>query len=205
MIRTQFYGCRQKPDEPVRSFVLRLRELHGRLQQHDPEEAPTDTHLKEQFLLGLEEGPSTQALRRYAHQHPDGTFHELQQEALLLEEDRCGHRWSEVTCTAVGGSNNLRSHPQKADWKTELKQEIMSELKDQLKDWTQELLRELKPGSVPHQTDYRPRHEPGYRRESSTTSNTWSADGKPISRRCRQVGHIARFCRERSQPTLPLN
>lgn len=204
VIRTQFYGCRQKPDESVQSFVLRLRELHSRLQQHDPEEAPTNTHLKEQFLLGLEEGPLTQALRRYARQHPEGTFHDLQQEALLLEEDRCGHRWSEVTCTAVGGPTSLRSHPQK-DWRAEFKQEIMSELKDQLKGWTQELLQELKPGGSHHQTDYKPRQETGYRRESPATSHMWSADGKPICRRCRQVGHIARFCRERSQTAQPLN
>ncbi|RVE73956.1 hypothetical protein OJAV_G00036180 [Oryzias javanicus] len=93
--RTQFYGCRQKPDEPVQAFILRLRELHYRLQQHHPDGAPTDQHLKEQFLLGLEEGPLTRALRGYARRHPDGTFEALQQEACLLEEE--GHRstWPE--------------------------------------------------------------------------------------------------------------
>lgn len=132
MVRTHFYGCRPKPDKSVQSYVLRLRELHGRLRQLDPDGAPTNEHLKVQFLLGLEEGPLTQALRRHARQHPDGTFDTLQQEAPLLEGDGCGHKWPEVTCTAVGGTNNLHSHLQKADWKLEFKQEIMTELKDQL-------------------------------------------------------------------------
>lgn len=57
------------------------------MQQLDPDGAPTDDHLKEQFLLALEEGPLTQPLRRYARQHPDGTLDALRQEALLLEEN----------------------------------------------------------------------------------------------------------------------
>lgn len=65
--------------------------------------------MKEQFLLGLEEGPLTQSLRRYARQHPDGTFDALQQEAVLLEQDRFGLRWLEVTCTAVGAPIHRRS------------------------------------------------------------------------------------------------
>ncbi|KAL7396029.1 hypothetical protein ABVT39_027495 [Epinephelus coioides] len=160
MVRAQFYGCRQKPDELVQSYVLRLRKLHCRLQQLDPDRAPTNGHLKEQFLLGLEEGPSTQTLRRHAHQHPDGTFDALRQEALLLEDDGCGHKWPEVICTAVGGANNPHSHSQKTDWKAELKQEILTELKDQLKDWTQDLLQELRPRSQPRQTSYTQQREP---------------------------------------------
>lgn len=53
MVGTQFYGCRQKPDEPVQSYVLRLKEFHCRLKQLDPDGAPTNDHLKKQFLLGL--------------------------------------------------------------------------------------------------------------------------------------------------------
>lgn len=86
-------GGPQKPNEPVQSYVLRLRELHCRLQQLDPDGAPTDNHLTEQFLLRLWEGPLTQALKRYARQHPDGTFSGLRQEALLLEEYGCRHKW----------------------------------------------------------------------------------------------------------------
>lgn len=204
IVRAQFYGCRQKPDESVQSYVLRLRELNYKLQQSDPDGAPTDVHLKEQFLLGLEEGPLTQTLRRYARQHPDGTFNALRQEALLLEEDGCGHKRPEVICTAVGGANNPHSRPQETDWKTELKKEIMMELKDQLKDWTQELVRELRPRSPQRQTSYTQRREPE-RHRVPASSNSWSADGKPICRRCQQVGHIARFCRDSNQSTSPLN
>lgn len=32
VVRTHVYGCQQKPDEPVQSYVLMLKELHYRLQ-----------------------------------------------------------------------------------------------------------------------------------------------------------------------------
>lgn len=204
-LRAQFYGCRQKPDESARFYILRLRELHCGLQQHNEDEAPTDEHLKEQFLLGLEEGPLTQTLRRYARQHPDDTFDALQQEAILLEEDGCGRKWQEASCTAVGGANNLSSRTQKTDWKVELKQEIMSELKDQLKEWTQELIREFRPMGPVGQSSHPPRPEPARHRVAPASSNMWAADGKPICRRCHEIGHIARFCKNPSQATPPLN
>eukprot|EP00064_Thunnus_orientalis_P021744 superscaffoldBa00006815_g21912 len=66
------------------------------LQQHDPEEAPTDSHLWDQFLLGLEEGSLLQTLKRFVHQDPEVTFTAVQQEALLLEKDQHGQRWPEL-------------------------------------------------------------------------------------------------------------
>ncbi|XP_029917855.1 uncharacterized protein LOC115366482 [Myripristis murdjan] len=202
LVRSQFFNCQQNPEEPVQSYILRLRELHRRLQQHDPDEAPTDDHLKEQFLLGLEEGSLLQALRRHARQNPNGTFDALQQEARLLEEDQRGHR-TEVTCMAVGGTNSYKSRSQNVDWKQELKQEIMTELKDQLRDWTQELIRELKPRSPPQGAAYQGQPERVY--VPAPTSNSWDTDGKPICRRCKKSGHIARFCKNRSVPTPALN
>lgn len=98
-------------DEPVQSYVLRLRELHSKLQRHAPDEAPTDEHLKEQLLFGLEEGSLLLALRRHARQNPQRTFDALQQEARLLEADQQGYKRTEVTCTAVGGTNH-RHRPQ---------------------------------------------------------------------------------------------
>lgn len=124
-------------DEPVQSYVLRLRELHSKLQRHTPDEAPTDEHLKEQLLFGLEDCPLLQALRRHARQNPQCTFDAIQQRGWLLEEDQQGYRRTEVTCTAVGGTNH-RHRPQDVNWKQLLKQEIVTDLKDQLKDLTQE-------------------------------------------------------------------
>ena len=63
MLRSQFYSCTQKPDELVENYTLRLQELHCRLLQLDPDGAPTDIQLREQFLLGLEDGPLLQTLK----------------------------------------------------------------------------------------------------------------------------------------------
>lgn len=122
--------------------------------------SPTNDHVKEQFLLRLEEGPLTQVLRRHVRRHLDETF-----DALPTGGPTTGRGWMWTQMAggnlhSCGGVNNLHSHPQKAGWKAELKQEIMMELKDQLKDWTQELLRELKPRNPPRQSGYNQQREP---------------------------------------------
>lgn len=118
--RAQFFGCVQRSDEPVQAYLLRLKELYCKLRQLNPDEAPTDSHLKDQFLLGLEGGPLLQALKMFARRNPDATFAQIQQEALLLEGEQQGTKWPEVVCAAVGGSNYSRSRSQ-TDWKQELK------------------------------------------------------------------------------------
>lgn len=40
VLRSQFFSCVQRLDETVPSYILRLQELHRRLQQHDPDSAP---------------------------------------------------------------------------------------------------------------------------------------------------------------------
>lgn len=42
VLRSQFFSCIQKQNESVKSFTLRLRELHCRLQQRNPNQAPTE-------------------------------------------------------------------------------------------------------------------------------------------------------------------
>lgn len=111
MRRAQFFGCVQRSDESVQAYLLRLKELYSKLRQHDPDEAPTDSHVKDQFLLGLVGGPLLQALKMFARHNPDATFAQIQQEALLLEVEQQGTKWPEVVCAAVGESN-YRSHSQ---------------------------------------------------------------------------------------------
>lgn len=94
----------------MQSYVLHLKELYCRLQKHNAEEAPTDNHLWDQFLLGLEEGALLQVLKRFVCQDPEVMFMAVQQEALLPE----------VTCAMVGVSNGVRSCPQFTAWKQEL-------------------------------------------------------------------------------------
>lgn len=157
---------------------------------------PTDQHLKEQLLFGLEESPLLQGLRRHARQNPQCTFDTLQREAQLLEDT--GYRRTEVT---VGGTYNSRHCSQDVNWKRALKQEIVTELKDQLKDLTQELLRELRcrspPGGATSQLQHT--HVP------VSSPNVWDSDGKPICGCCKRSGHIARYCKNRSKSSSALN
>ncbi|MEQ2275558.1 hypothetical protein XENORESO_005349 [Xenotaenia resolanae] len=60
---------------------------------------PLGTHLRDQFLLGQEDGAILQMLKRVVRLDPDATFSAVQQEALLLEGEQ-SPRWPEVTCAA---------------------------------------------------------------------------------------------------------
>lgn len=76
---------------------------------------PFDAALRDQLLLGLQEGSLAQALKVYARRNPDETFAAIQQEALLLDSE-CGNPKPEVTCASV--SNPCVSAPsQDASWK----------------------------------------------------------------------------------------
>ncbi|XP_025756395.1 uncharacterized protein LOC112842954 [Oreochromis niloticus] len=101
VLRSQFFSCIQKPNESVKSFTLRLRELYCRLQQRNPNQAPTEKCLQEQMLLGLREGPLSQTLRAYVRHHPEEDFATVHREALLLEEEQLGHQGLQTTCLAV--------------------------------------------------------------------------------------------------------
>ncbi|KAM9757963.1 uncharacterized protein ACNS7B_005082 [Menidia menidia] len=179
-LRSQFFGCVQKPGESVQAYGLRLRELYRKLQKHDETEAPTDTHLRDQFLLGLEDGAMLQMLKRVVRLDPDVTFSAVQQEALLLEEEQ-SPKWPEVTCAAVRDPNTVRFHQQSDLWKQELKRELMEEVKAQMKDLARELTKDQRlMGSV--QTSVRPRtsspHPRGKRHQDRHTSYRWDEDAQ---------------------------
>ncbi|KAJ8353908.1 hypothetical protein SKAU_G00214750 [Synaphobranchus kaupii] len=60
-----FFQCRQRPGEPLVDYQLNLCELHSRWQEPSGE-AGDDTLLRDQFLLGLDDGPVKQELQRQA-------------------------------------------------------------------------------------------------------------------------------------------
>lgn len=57
VLRSQFYGCRQRSGEPFNLFVLCLKKLYCKLQRRDPTETSSEELLKEQLFLGMEDGP----------------------------------------------------------------------------------------------------------------------------------------------------
>ncbi|CAK6977740.1 uncharacterized protein LOC127366611 isoform X2 [Scomber scombrus] len=119
----------------------KFRELYYRLQRHDPDNAPSDADLRDQLLLGLQEGSLAQALKVYVCRNPDETFAGIRQEALLLASD-WGNPKPEVTCASVSNPS-LSASTQDASWKETLKREIMEDVRLQMSGLTQELLREI--------------------------------------------------------------
>ena len=201
-MRVEFYSCIQRPEESVSSYILRLRELFCRLRRGDPTAAPSDATLRDQFLMGLVDGPLSQALRVYARRHPDQDFTALRQEALLLDTEHGGMRDTEIACHAI---NPSIPKPQTIDWRQELKREILDDVKAQMHGFTKELMNEIRQ-LLPPAAAARPRSPPPpdqrYRRRYVPQQNEWDETGRPICRQCKKSGHIARFCRENQ---LPLN
>lgn len=204
VLRSQFFSCIQKQNESVKSFTLRLRELHCRLQQRNPNQAPTEKCLQEQMLLGLREGPLSQTLRAYVRHHPEEDFATVHREALLLEEEQLGHQGLQTTCLAVGESRCVKP-PYEPDWKETFKKEIMEDVKGQMRDLVKDVVNEIKPllpqqspaGSAFNKSRFKPKRS-GY-------ANNWTREGEPICHRCKQAGHIARFCPSTLDQQPPLN
>lgn len=140
VLRSRYFSCMQRPEETSPAYILRLGELFSRVQRGDPKDAPSEMALRDQLLLGLQEGPLAQALKVYVHRDPDQGFAAIKDEALLLDA-KCGSLQPEVTGTSINGS---RFWPlQDGDWKETLKREILEDVKVQITGLTQELLKEL--------------------------------------------------------------
>lgn len=61
-LRAMFYDCRQRPDESVRTYALRLRELgHRLLSKESQDRCHAELHMRDQFVLGLKEGGTCDA------------------------------------------------------------------------------------------------------------------------------------------------
>lgn len=206
-LRAHFYNCYQKPRETVKAYLLRLRGLYCRLQRRSPDDAPTENNLREQFLLGLEDGALAQDLKTYARRNPGRSFDDLRQEAMLLDDEHGGERLTGVECSAVREAQAAKPLTSERDWKRAFKDEIMAEVAGQMKGLTQEIVRELRPLLEPRQPNH-PIYAPpvgGRRRATSDCSNRWDTEGRPICRRCKQPGHVARFCRATSETRPALN
>lgn len=204
VLRSQFFSCNQKPDEAVQTFILRLRELYCRLKRQDRENSPSESALRDQLLLGLREGPLAQALKVYARRNPELDFAELRQEAVLLESEY-GQAQSEVICSSINKQYSSPRPAQEPNWKEQLKREIMEDVKVQMKGITQEIVAELKPllqTTSPQQSSPNLAWNRPY---TPRSNNDRDAQGRPICRRCKKAGHIARYCRGFTTPEQALN
>lgn len=204
VLRSKFFSCSQGTDEPVQSFILRLRELYSKLHRQDPDSAPSEGALRDQFLLGLCDGPLAQALKVYARRHPDLEFADLREEALQLNTEY-GHQRPEVTCSVINKQYSSPKLSQDTHWKEQLKQEILEDVKLQMKGLTQDIVAELKPLLQPASPQPSSPNPTWNRRYSPRPYNDRDEQGRPICHRCRKAGHIARYCRGPATPEPALN
>lgn len=212
-LRTQFFNCKQESNEPLRAFSLRLRELFSRLRCRDPtglEQA--DLLLRDQFIMGLQEGVLRQELRRQVRRDERMSFDEVKREALFHESEQEGERWIPPACLAVEKPSPTRP-PAQFDWKQEFKRELLQEVQGQISELTQTLLSELRgeaqrPKQLPL-TDHARDTSAGRPRGGLTnqngfpvrSGNKWDMQGRPICNACGAAGHISRYCRQNASET----
>ncbi len=116
VLRTQFFNCKQGPRQTLRAFALRLREQFTRLKRRrDHGLGGEETLLRDQFLLGLREGPVRQSLRVQLRRDPELTFEDLRREALALELDHAETADPSVCMAASGTSSSTSSVRLEAD------------------------------------------------------------------------------------------
>lgn len=193
-LRAQFFNCKQEPRQSLRSFALHLRELFCRLKSRDEtglEEG--DILLRDQFILGLRDGPVRQELRKQVRRTPTLTFEVVKAEALALEHE-CQEHWEPSACMSA----NVGSHPSRpvSDWKVEFRNEIMKEVKEQMSQLSKTLVDELRGHQLPPQESAQPEGRWRNPRAAAMPTNRfkWDPQGRPICSRCDGVGHISRRC-----------
>lgn len=199
-LRAQFFKCKQGPGQSLRAFSLQIRELFNRLKKRrDHGLGEGDVLLRDQFLLGLQDGPIRQSLRLQLRRDPALTFEDLRKETLALELDHSGAN-DQPTCMAA--SSTPTPAPSTAvDWKQELRAEIMRDVKEQMAELSKTLLQELRQGrpanlSFPRERSYsdggrEPRRRPG---QPTSSRFQWDEQGRPLCNSCGEPGHISRHC-----------
>lgn len=142
-LRAQYFNCRQGSKQSLRSFSLQIRELFIRLKgRRDHGLGDGDMLLRDQFLMGLQDGPIRQGLRLQLHENPDLTFEDIRKEALALELDQL-ETAEQPTCMATN-SASAPTPPPVVNWKQELRAEIMKDVEEQMAELSKTLLDELR-------------------------------------------------------------
>lgn len=201
VLRAQFFNCKQGPRQSIRAFALRLREQFTRLQRREDHGlGDEETLLRDQFLLGLKEGPVRQSLRVQFRRDPALRFEDLKKEAIALEGDQVEVKDAPV-CEAVSGP--AATAPGGMDWKQALKMELLRDVKEQMAELSKTLVEELRSGRGGPEDGPTPRErryseqgrEMGRRPYQSVRPRfEWDNQGRPICNRCGTPGHISRQC-----------
>lgn len=205
-LRAQFFNCRQGPRQTLRAFSLQLREQFTRLKgRPDHGLGMEETLLRDQFLMGLREGPVRQNLRSQLRRDPDLSFEDLRREALALEIDHAETADPSV-CMAASGTG-VPIPPILTDWRQTLRAELMRDVREQMSEMSRTLLKELRRGQsgarpLPRERSYSDGNRDSGRRPARSTDPRfhWDGQGRPICNSCGESGHVSRQCSSRHGP-----
>lgn len=137
-LRSQFFNCRQTPNQSVRSFSLQIRERYNRLTNRGgPELGVGDQLMRDQFISGLRDGHLRQALKLQLRRDEAATFEDIRKEALALEMDQVEPGAPATDCLAASATPREPDPP--VDWKRELREELMKEVKEQMSELSRTL------------------------------------------------------------------
>lgn len=207
VVRAQFFNCRQGPKQSIRAFSLQLREIFSRLKRRGGAElGDADALMRDQFLMGLRDGPIRQTLKAQSRRDPALTFEAARQEALALEDDRGGED-DVPSCMGVRNSEAAAATPltmptaPTVDWKHELRAEIMKDVKEQMAEMSKAILEELRAvrSMAPQPSRARAHSTGSWERRGSSSRPVqarfqWDDQGRPICGKCGTAGHIGRYC-----------
>lgn len=136
-LRASFFNCKQRPEESVSVFILRLRELFSRWQEQDRDGTDKDEDLLlDQFMVGLQPGPMKQELSRQLRRNQHLTFTDACKEARALEQELqdgepaiLSHR---VTMPSPKSTIITDVEKLKGQIQAELQAELMGEMKKEI-------------------------------------------------------------------------
>lgn len=204
-LRANFYNCRQRTDENVNVFILRLREMFSRWREQDEAVAgDTNSLLLDQLMIGLRKGPVKQELCRLLRRDSNLTFVSACKEARALEqeldeegEDILSQRVrTQAPLTPTYADSEQLKGQIRAELKEELMGEVRKEIIEQIKTLSSTLVEEVRAQlASPNQAQtWKPTSPARQHRPSPRPSFQWDTRGRPICQHCGAAGHIQRRC-----------
>lgn len=211
-LRVNFFNCKQRTDENVNAFILRLRELCSRWQEQAQDETDENDLLLDQLMVGLQAGPIKQELSRQLRRHERLTFQAACKEARALEQElqEGDHAVFSQRVTAPTSSvinvEQLKDQ-MKAELQLGLLGELRKEIREQMNTLSANLMEEVKVQLSTREMSIAPTNHPLDRHMAMppalqvkrplgarVAAYQWDPQGRPICQNCGIAGHIQRRC-----------
>ncbi|KAK7883852.1 hypothetical protein WMY93_026975 [Mugilogobius chulae] len=179
--RMNFFNCKQRTDESINAFILRLREVFSRWQERDQDGTEdSDDLLLDQLMVGLRKGQVKQELSRQMRRRDDMAFEAACKEARALElefqeddEALVAHRVTTYPPPKPAAVNAEQIKDQiHSELKTELLGEIKKEIKEQITSLSAAIVEDIR--TQLFNRDQSPARPPQFRQQRpNTPSYRW--------------------------------